>query len=71
MAIHIGEEIRRILREDGHSVTWFANKIHCSRTHVYKIFANENIDVQLLDRIYRVLGHNFYDLLSKNFEEEA
>lgn len=69
MEVHIGNEIRRVLHEDGRSVTWFADKIHCSRTHVYKIFAKDNIDVQLLDRISRALGYNFYEFLSQKFDE--
>lgn len=48
MPVHIGKFIQQKLKEDGHSVTWFASKICCTRSNVYKIFANDNIDIKLL-----------------------
>lgn len=60
MPIHIGQLIRRKLKEDGHSITWFASQICCTRSNVYKIFANDNIDIRLLERISRVLHYNFF-----------
>lgn len=58
--MNIGEKIEEILREDGHSVTWFAKQICCTRSHAYKIFQKNNIDVDLLRRISIVLNHNFF-----------
>ncbi|MBS7411428.1 MAG: hypothetical protein SPJ05_09810 [Candidatus Limisoma sp.] len=60
MPIHIGQLIRTKLKEDGHSITWFASQICCTRSNVYKIFANDNIDIRLLERICRVLHYNFF-----------
>ncbi len=58
--------IRDELRRQERSVAWFARKICCSRTHAYKIFEKDNIDILLLSRISRVLGHNFFDDLSRS-----
>ncbi len=66
MPIHLGQLIRQKLIEDGHSVTWFASQICCTRSNVYKIFANDNIDVRLLERICRVLRYNFFQDLAQD-----
>ncbi|MBO5296726.1 MAG: helix-turn-helix transcriptional regulator [Candidatus Homeothermus sp.] len=65
--MHIGLHIKQKLKEDGHSVTWFASKICCSRANVYKIFEKENIDIDLLKRICNVLNHDFFKDLSDSF----
>lgn len=65
MPVHIGKFIQQKLKEDGHSVTWFASKICCTRSNVYKIFANDNIDIKLLKRISLVLNFNFFDVLAQ------
>ncbi|MCC8087792.1 MAG: hypothetical protein LIO79_00755 [Rikenellaceae bacterium] len=58
--IHTGELIERTLREQGRTVTWFARQLCCTRPNVYKIFHKESIDTQLLLRISRILGHDFF-----------
>ena len=64
--MHIGQRIKEVLKEDGHSVTWFASQICCTRQHVYKIFNRKNLDTEVLTRICRVLNHDFYAELSSN-----
>ncbi|MCD8302008.1 MAG: hypothetical protein LUC44_03205 [Prevotellaceae bacterium] len=64
--MHIGNCIRKKLKEGGHSVSWFALQICCTRTHCYKIFRKESIDTELLERICRVLNHNFFEDISNN-----
>ncbi len=61
----IGAIIKAELLRQERSVAWFARKICCSRTHAYKIFEKDNIDIMLLTRICKVLGHNFFDDLSQ------
>ena len=68
--MHIGNLIKEKLQEDGHSVTWFANQICCTRTHVYKIFEKANIDTELLERISKVLKYNFFKDISNDFEKQ-
>lgn len=67
MNIHVGNLIRNELRCQERSVTWFAQKICCTRTHVYKILEKDNIDIILLLRISQVLNHNFFEDISKKF----
>jgi len=67
--MHIGNRIRQKLKEQGRSVTWFARQICCTRTNVYKIFGKSSIDTDMLERIGRVLGHNFFEDISRNFDD--
>ncbi len=68
MKLHIGHEIRTELLRQGRSVTWLVARICCSRTHVYRIFEKDNIDIILLFRISNILGHDFFGDLSREYE---
>lgn len=67
--IHTGWLIREILRKQGHTVTWFATQLCCTRSNVYKIFRKANIDVELLWRISQVLDYNFFSELSSIYQK--
>jgi hypothetical protein len=58
--IHIGSLIEQELRRQDRSVTWFADKLHCGRTNVYKVFKKKSIDTLLLEKICVILQHNFF-----------
>ncbi len=68
--MHIGNCIRKRLKETGRTVSWFAAQICCTRTHAYKIFRKENIDTELLERICRVLEHDFFEDISRNLNKK-
>lgn len=65
--MNIGDKIRKLLREQGRSVTWFADQLCCTRMNVYKIFQRESIETSLLFRISKVLEHNLFNDLSKYY----
>ena len=58
--LHIGQLIEEELRRQERSVTWFAKKLYCDRTNVYKIFRKQSIDTDLLLRISVILRRNFF-----------
>ena len=62
--MHVGQLIEQQFREQGRTVTWFANQLCCTRANVYKIFSKDNIDVQLLIRISHVLNYDFFSAIS-------
>lgn len=68
--IHIGQRIEQKLRDQGRTVTWFAKRLCCTRSNVYKIFSKESIDTALLWRISAVLGYNFFHELSEMLKNE-
>ncbi len=59
--VHIGSLIEQELRKQERTVTWFASKLHCDRTNVYKIFKKQSIDTRLLEQICIILQHNFFE----------
>lgn len=58
--VHIGKVIQEKLKEQGRTVTWLADKIPCTRCHLYKVFANPDINTGLLKRISKILDYNFF-----------
>lgn len=65
--IHIGKLIEKEIHKQERSVTWFANKLYCDRTNVYKIFKKQSIDTELLLRISIILKHNFFKYYNSEF----
>ena len=65
--MHIGQLIELKFRESGHTVTWFASKLCCTRANIYKIFSKDNIDVHLLMRISRILNYDFFVEISQEY----
>lgn len=65
--IHIGQLIEAELHRQERSVTWFAKKLYCDRTNVYKIFKKQSIDTELLWRISVILDCNFFKIYEETF----
>ncbi|MBR1991965.1 MAG: helix-turn-helix transcriptional regulator [Bacteroidales bacterium] len=59
MSPHAGERIKEIWAASGMSVSEFARRLNCHRQNVYDIFKRKVVDVELLQRISRVLEHDF------------
>lgn len=60
MALHLGKKIKEVLYQKGISVSEFAKAINRSRNVVYDIFERESVDTKLLQKISKVLEHNFF-----------
>ena len=59
MKVHAGEKVKEYFEASGLSVSEFARRLNCHRQNVYDIFKRQNIDLSLLQRISRVLEHDF------------
>ena len=59
MKVHAGEKVKEYFEASGMSVTEFARRVNCHRQNVYDIFKRQNIDLSLLQRISKVLEHDF------------
>lgn len=69
--VNIGQQIEEELRRQERSVTWFARKLCCNRQNVYDIFHRTNIDAELLLRISLVLGRNFFEEYTTQYERTS
>lgn len=63
----IGSLIKKELEKQERSVSWFARKLACDRSNVYRLFQKESIDTHLLARISIILQHDFFADLSKDY----
>lgn len=60
MDIPIGQIIREEVERQGLTIDEFAKRISTSRTNAYDIFNRLSIDMELLERISKVLHRNFF-----------
>lgn len=70
----IGDLINEEVRRQKMPVTKFAKEINCQRNNVYDIFNRSNVDIDLLKRISKVLGVNFFQKIADDLDlvcEEA
>ena len=66
----IGILIKEELEKQERSVTWFARKLSCDRSNIYRLFQKESIDTNLLVRISILLGKDFFSDLSDYVKEK-
>ncbi len=67
----IGTLIREELERQERSVTWFARKLGCDRSNVYRLFQKHSVDTALLSRISVILARDFFAELSENLPAET
>ena len=58
--IHIGKKIQDVVDNSSYTIVAFAKEIGLTRDGVYKIFKKESIDTEQLQKISKVLDHNFF-----------
>lgn len=66
----IGILIKEELEKQERSITWFARKLSCDRSNIYRLFQKESIDTNLLVRISILLGKDFFSDLSDYVKEK-
>lgn len=65
----IGTLIREELERQERSVSWFARKLSCDRSNIYRLFQKHSVDTAMLMRISVVLGRDFFAELSRNLPQ--
>jgi len=63
--LHIGNLIKEELERQERTVSWFARKLCCDRSNVYKLFKRSTIDTELLLRVSKILNYDFFELYKK------
>ena len=64
--IHIGKLIRMKMKEQGRTNVWLARQLPCSPNHIYKIYNIPSINTEMLVRISKILGYNFFEEFIQN-----
>lgn len=72
-SLKIGRRIRQVFDSMPKQcdVNWLAAQLSCDRRNVYRIFEKENIDILLLARISRIMGHDFFADLSEDLQSSS
>lgn len=65
----IGTLIKEELERQERSISWFARKLSCDRSNVYRLFQRETIDTGVLTRISLILHRDFFADLSAGVQE--
>ncbi|NBJ08184.1 XRE family transcriptional regulator [Duncaniella freteri] len=68
--VHIGQLIHQELLRQERTPAWLARKINCQRPNIYYIFSQPSINTELLERISRALGVDFFMVLSECIKKE-
>jgi len=70
-SIHIGEEIRNHLTAQKRSVAWLATELCCDASVLRKSLKKTWLPSDLLYRISRVLGKDFFVCYSQRLSEDV
>lgn len=66
--MHIGQHIKKVMKEKDITATQLAKDICCTRPHIHKIFRKNNLDISLLSHISKALRHDFFKDLSEEYK---
>lgn len=66
----IGLLIKEELERQERGISWFARRLSCDRSNVYRLFQKDSIDTGLLTRISLILGRDFFEALSDDVKEK-
>ncbi len=64
--VHKGEIIQKAVKTSGFQITKLASKLRMSRRNVYNIFEKDNVDIETIEKIGKIINYDF----SKDFKKE-
>ena len=62
--LHIGNIIKTDMHNQGRRAAWLAQRLHCDKSNIYKIYSRKNIDIQLLTKISKELDKDYFKIIS-------
>lgn len=68
--LHAGKIIKEALLRKGKTVTWFAQEMCCTRTHIHKIFGKKNLNSDIIWRASKILECDLFAEISKHFNAQ-
>lgn len=63
--LHEGKILEKAIRNSGVSIAFIAKKINYSRRHLYNLFENELISIELFNNIGKIINHDFTNEVKK------
>jgi hypothetical protein len=71
VAIHIGQEIRKRVKERGMTITHFAKRVGSTPKTIHAAFKRPSIDTMLLKKCSKELEFDFFALYSQDLKIEG
>jgi transcriptional regulator with XRE-family HTH domain len=68
--ITIGQEIKRVVKKRGLTVEELADALNVSKPNIFDIYRRETIDTGLLERLCKVLNHNFFQPFAEKYQSD-
>jgi transcriptional regulator with XRE-family HTH domain len=59
--VAIGKQIQAVVKKRGMKVEELAKRLNVSKPNIYDIYRRNSIDTGLLERLCKVLDHNFFE----------
>ena len=66
----IGQEIKRVVKLRGLTVEELATALNVSKPNIFDIYRRETIDTGLLERLCKVINHNFFQSFSERYQTD-
>jgi plasmid maintenance system antidote protein VapI len=58
--IHVGNIIKKRLKQDGRSVRWFAEQMNSDRSNMYKLLSRSHLSSDFVMRASKIIEHDFF-----------
>jgi DNA-binding Xre family transcriptional regulator len=68
--VAIGKQIQAVVKKRGMKVEELAKRINVSKPNVYDIYRRNTIDTGLLERLCKVLDHNFFETYANKYRTQ-
>lgn len=68
--VAIGKEIQAVVKKRGIKVEELAKRLNVSKPNIYDIYRRNSIDTGLLERLCKVLDHNFFETFAHKYRTQ-
>ena len=58
-SVHLGETIHRAVKEKKFPITLLAERLHKSRQHIYNLFQNPDVPIDIILKIGKIIQYDF------------
>jgi transcriptional regulator with XRE-family HTH domain len=68
--VAIGKQIQAVVKKRGMKVDELAKRLNVSKPNIYDIYRRNSIDTGLLERLCKVLDHNFFETFAHKYRTQ-
>jgi transcriptional regulator with XRE-family HTH domain len=68
--VAIGKQIQAVVKKRGMKVEELAKRLNVSKPNIYDIYRRNSIDTGLLERLCKVLDHNFFETFAHKYRTQ-